>query len=136
VNTFGQPVNALRAEVARLREANPADERAIDVLLSALDASMLDPAVQRYVNDLLFEGERPTPQLRARLLDAAERALTERRTENRVLRALVGVRLLPAEHQAGLALARTRGLTLPALLRLLLTNELALEPERSSGRRC
>jgi hypothetical protein len=71
-----------------------------------------------------------------RLLRAEETTVEAERAERRQLTDLVGVRLLPAEHQAGLALARARGLTLPALLRLLLTNELALEPERSSGRRC
>jgi len=52
---------------------------------------------------------------------------TASRSESRQLRALVGVRMTPDEFAQGCELARATGVSLPALLRQLLTYELRIE---------
>lgn len=70
-------------------EAAEADERAAATLLSALDASMLSPAVRRYVTELLIGGENPTPSTRQKLVDAANRGIRNRRANRAALPVLL-----------------------------------------------
>lgn len=52
---------------------------------------------------------------------------------SRNLTRLVGVRLLPDEHDEGMARAELEGVTLPALMRRLLVGHLARSPETAGG---
>jgi len=58
-------------------------------LVSALNASMLTPTVQRYVTELLRGGESPTPAVRHKLVEAANRGLRNRRSNHAALPALL-----------------------------------------------
>ncbi len=66
-----------------------AEERAAATLLPALDASMLSPAVRRYVTELLIGGEIPTPSARQKLVEAANRGIRNRRANRAALPALL-----------------------------------------------
>lgn len=73
------------------REANSSydEETAAQALLPILDSSMLSPTVQRYVTELLFGGENPTPAARQKLVNAASRGLRMRRDNRAALPVLL-----------------------------------------------
>lgn len=76
------------------QEQDPAD--ALDdlaaALSSALDTGMFAPEVQAYVDSLLRAGESPSPELRKRLTQAADRGLNYRRRDSQPLPLLLAAR--------------------------------------------
>jgi transcriptional regulator with XRE-family HTH domain len=89
-------------ELSQLHEAltepndgdfNDASETGSDdgatALLSAITPSMLTPTTQRYVTELLRGGESPTPAVRQKLVEAANRGLRNRRSNHAALPALL-----------------------------------------------